>query len=79
MKKNQFYKDKYLIGIYSSIEEGEQLMFLCDNAKEFAKLMEISNRAAYVILKKLFDKKTNFIRFFGKICYVEFIDFVNVN
>lgn len=67
------YRGKYLIGIYSPIEEGETLMALCKDAYEFAKLMEINQKTATKILSLLFTKKTNHLRFFGKICTVEFI------
>ena len=48
-------------------------MALCKDAYEFAKLMEINQKTATKILSLLFTKKTNHLRFFGKICTVEFI------
>jgi len=68
------YKNKYLIGIYAPVEEGETLLGLCDNITEFAEFMEITYNNAKKILFQLFNKQTNFIRFFGKICSVEFIE-----
>ena len=67
------YKKKYLIGVYGPKEEGETLLGLCDNIKEFAEFMHITYSNAEVILRLLFNKKTHFIRFFGKICTVAFI------
>lgn len=67
------YKNKYLIGIYAPVEEGETLLGLCDNITEFADFMEIKYDNAKKILNQLFNKQTSFIRFFGKVCSVEFI------
>lgn len=75
MKTRQtLFKGKYLIGIYAPIEEGETLLALCDNAWEFSDLMEISYRTAFKILSNIFNKQTNFIRFFGKNCSIAFIE-----
>ena len=62
--RSPYYRKMYLIGIYSPLEEGEQLLALCDNAKQFADLMEITEEDANMILFRIFNKKTNFIRFF---------------
>ena len=70
-----FYKNKYMIGIYSLLDEGEQLLALVDNAHEFAKLMEISYHNASTILSKLFAHKTNKIVYRGRIRTVAFIEF----
>lgn len=70
-----FYKNKYMIGIYSLLDEGEQLLALVDNAHEFAKLMEISYHNASAILSKLFTHKTNKIVYRGRIRTVAFIEF----
>ena len=67
------YRKRYLIGVYAPIEEGETLLALCQNAQEFAELMGINVRNATKILSLLFTKKTNHLRFFGKVCTVEFI------
>lgn len=67
------YKKNYLIGIYGPLKEGEPLLGLCENIKEFADLLEISKNSATVILHKLWNKQTHFIRFNGKLCSVEFI------
>lgn len=67
------YRNKYLIGVYAPIEEGETLLALCQNTQEFAELMGINVRNATKILSLLYTKKTNHLRFFGKICTVEFI------
>lgn len=67
------YKKSYLIGIYGPTKEGEPLLGLCENIKEFADLLDISRNTAGVILHKLWNKQTHFIRFNGKLCSVEFI------
>lgn len=73
MKANKLYRNQFIIGIYGPLSEGEQLIGLCDNVKEFAQFMDIKETNARVILNKLFHKECNFIRFYGKICTVEFI------
>ena len=67
------YRKKYLIGIYGPKNEGETLLGLCNNIREFAELMNIKYDNAVQILHYLFTKQTHFIRFYGKICTVEFI------
>lgn len=74
MKKQTYYRGSYLIGIYGPIYEGEPLLSLCDNVKEFAEVMQIKESCARMILNKLFHKQTNFIRYFGKNCSVAFIN-----
>ena len=68
------YKNKYLIGIYSLLSEGEQLLALVDNANQFAKLMDISYNSASAILSKIFHHKTNYIVYQGRIRTLEFIE-----
>ena len=67
------YKKKYLIGIYGPKEEGETLLGLCDNIKQFAEFMHINYGNAEVILRLLFTHQTRFLRLYGKMCTVEFI------
>ncbi len=69
------YKNKYLIGIYSLLNEGEQLLALVDNAHEFADLMEISYSKASVILSKHFHGVNDKIVYRGKIRTLAFIEF----
>ena len=69
------YKNKYLIGVYSLLEEGEQLLALVDNAKEFASLMDVSYNNASAILSKLFHHKANKIVYQGRIRTVAFIEY----
>ncbi len=70
---SKLFKNKYLIGVYGPLSEGETLLGLCYNTEEFGKLLGISKQSATVILHYLFTGKTNFIRFNGKICTVAFI------
>lgn len=67
------YRKNYLIGIYAPKSEGETLLGLCSDIREFSKLMKISYDNAVQILHLLFTKQTHYIRFYGKICSVEFI------
>lgn len=68
------YRKKYLIGIYGPLYDGEPLVGLCDNAKEFAEFMKISVTNATQILYYLFNKKTQYIRVNNKLCTVAFIE-----
>ena len=69
----KLYRNKYLIGIYGPLCEGEPLLALVDNIREFAKLMNIKYTNAKVILNKLWNKHNNFIIYCGRRCTVEFI------
>ena len=70
------YKGKYLIGIYSLICEGEQLLALVDNVQQFADLMNSKRSNAAVILSNLFKHKTNKIIYHGKVRTVAFIEYI---
>ena len=70
------YKGKYLIGIYSLLSEGEQLLVLLDNAREFAKLMNISYNNASAILSKMFNHKADKFIYRGKIRTISFIRYI---
>ena len=69
----KLYKNKYLIGVYSPLKDGETLIGLCSNIKEFAEFMKIKTADAGQILRMLFSKQTHYIRFRGILCTVEFI------
>ena len=45
------YRGRFLIGVYTLINEGETLIALCENTKEFAKFMNITENNADVILR----------------------------
>ena len=68
------YRGKFLIGVYSLISEGETLLALCDNTREFAKFLKVSYNDASTILKNIFDGKHKFIKLDGKLRTVEFIE-----
>ena len=70
-----YYKNKYLIGIYSLLNEGEQLLALVDNTQQFAQLMNISLNSARAILSKLFYHKRNHIVYHGRLRTVAFIEY----
>lgn len=67
------YKGKYLIGVYSTIKEGETLLALCDNAREFAKVLDTTLESASAILSKIWNNTTKYIIYNNKVRYVEFI------
>lgn len=70
----KFYRGKFAIGIYSLEAEGETLLALCDNVREFAQLMGIKETCARVILQNMFTGKNKHIVFNKKFRMVEFID-----
>lgn len=70
----KYYKGKFSIGVYSLLHEGETLLALCDNIKEFSNFLNVTYNDAKVILYKLFEGKTKFIKLNGKLRTVEFID-----
>lgn len=70
----KLYRNKFMIGIYSLISEGETLLALVDNTHEFAKLMQIKESTARVILQHLYTGRTKYIRYFGRIRQVAFIE-----
>ena len=47
------YRKKYLIGVYAPLSEGETLLGLCENIREFSELMKISYNSAAQILHLL--------------------------
>ena len=73
------YRKHYLIGVYAPLSEGETLLALCNDIREFASLMGINRPNATQILHYIFTGKTNRIRFFGKLCTVGFIDTEDVD
>lgn len=70
----KYYRGKFMIGIYSLLQEGETLLALCDNIKEFADLMNIKKNNAAVILHKLFINSSKNIIYNKKVRKVEFIN-----
>lgn len=72
MRKN--YRGKYLIAVYSLLSEGETLLALCDNTKEFADYLETTITSAAMILSNLYNKKIPYIKCRGKLRTVEFIE-----
>lgn len=69
-----FYKGKYMIGIYAPIDQGETLLRLCDNIKEFANVLGITRDNAGMILHAMYTRTHKYIRFNGMKCSVEFIE-----
>lgn len=70
----KYYRGKFMIGVYSLLSEGETLLALCDNIKEFADLVKITKNNATVILHKLFINSSKNIIYNNKVRNVEFIE-----
>lgn len=68
------YRGRFLIGVYSLLSEGETLLALCDNVKEFAEYLKVKESNARVILQNLYTNKHKYIKLNGKLRTVEFIE-----
>ena len=68
------YRNKYLIGIYAPVDQGETLLRLCESTREFANVLGITMDNASTILSLIYNKKHKFIRFEGMCCSGEFIE-----
>lgn len=73
MKKNKYYRGRFMIGVYNLLSEGETLLALCENTKEFASFMKITANNADVILHNLWFGVTKYIKINGRLRSVEFI------
>lgn len=72
--KQQYYRGRFAIGIYALENEGETLLALCDNVKEFAKLMHIKESCARMILQNFYTGKSKHLVFNKRFRTLEFID-----
>jgi|GEM_PF-3910109 len=52
--KTRLYKKKYLIAVY---DQNDDLVTVCENAKDFAEFFERTEGLAHSILSRLFLKK----------------------
>ena len=71
MKKTNFYKKHYLVAVY---DEDDQLVAVCDNATEFAKVFGRTQRDADSILSKIAKGDRGYFLKDGKKMFVFFID-----
>lgn len=76
--KNQYYKSRYMIGIYNTKIDDDSLVALCDNHREFAEFLNITENNAKVILSHFFNGKNKLFRYEGRMCEIVFIDIVNL-
>ena len=70
----KYYRGKFMIGVYSLLHEGETLLALCDNVREFADFLNVSENSARVTLTYLYNGLTKYIKLNGKLRKVEFIE-----
>ena len=68
------YRGKFMIAVYSLLNEGETLLALCDNVKEFAEYLQVKESNARMILQNIYTNKNKFIKMCGKLRTVEFIE-----
>ena len=71
MKVKEFYKKKYLIGVY---EDDEWLVGLYDNTKELAKVNGMRLDTAHSTISRIFHNKRDKLYIDGKAYDVSFIE-----
>lgn len=72
--RERLYRNRYYICVYAPIADGETLLALCSDCREFAEATGTSYKSAVQILHYLWTGKTNRIRFAGRLCSVAFVD-----
>lgn len=72
--RNNLYKSIYNIAVYGPVKEGETLIALLDNAKEFAEFLKTSENSARAILSKLYNKKAQHLVIDNRMVTVEFLN-----
>ena len=71
MKKTNFYKKHYLVAVY---DEDDQLVAVCDNAREFAKVFGRTQRDADSILSRIAKGERGYFTHNGEKLFIYFID-----
>lgn len=74
VNSSMLYKNKYMIGLYETRDDDDSLFQLFDNSREFADFFNITIYNASTILKKAFDRKTNFFKYQGRLLKIVFIE-----
>lgn len=74
VNNSMLYKNKYMIGLYETKTDDDSLFQLFDNSREFAEFFNITIQNASTILKKAFDRKTNFFKYQGRLLKIVFIE-----
>lgn len=71
MKKTNFYKKHYLVAVY---DEDDQLVAVCDNAKEFAETFKMNLGIADTILSRISNGIRSYFIHGDQKMFVYFID-----
>lgn len=71
---SKLYRGRFMIGIYALEHEGETCLAICENVREFARLMNIKESCARMILQHVYNGKYNRIKFEHKYRTLELID-----
>lgn len=71
MKKTNFYKKHYLVAVY---DEDDQLVAVCDNAREFGKVFGRTQRDADSILSRIAKGERSYFLHNDEKLFIYFID-----
>jgi hypothetical protein len=69
--KTKFYKKHYLVAVY---DEDENLVAVCDNAREFAKVFGRTQRDADSILSRIAKRERSYFLHNDEKLFIHFID-----
>ena len=73
----KLYRGRFMIGIYALEHEGETCLAICENVREFAKLMNTTEASARMILQHFFTGNSKKFVFNKKFRTLEFIDMLD--
>lgn len=71
MKKTNFYKKHYLVAVY---DEDDQLVAVCDNANDFAKVFKMEQRVADTTISRISKGERSYFCHNGEKLFIYFID-----
>lgn len=71
MKKTKFYKKAKLISVYN---ESDDLVAVCDNANDFAKVFKMDQSIANSTISRIADGSRNYFLYNGEKLFIYFID-----
>ena len=71
MKKTKFYKKAKLISVYN---ESDDLVAVCDNAREFAETFKMGQSIADSTISRIADGSRNYFLYNGEKLFIYFID-----
>lgn len=70
----RYFRGRFMIGVYALKHEGETLLALCDNIREFASYLNRSEEYARITISQIETGYKKFIKLNGKLRTVELIE-----